>query len=412
MEVVNMLNCKLKLYLKKDMVLPSIGQVDLSEKDYNYLKAFQGDSYELYLKDDEKGFEYLCQLSSKAIDNKDEYKLYILIDKASDVSNLLLSFLKKEKELYPVTKSHSSNPWHKTKGVYLENQENNSRIMVSIGGALFTRYFYSNDLPKPYFHPLIGPAGKSLLQDAPDDHLHHHSLWWGHDGVNGHQFYHEFKGEGKQVHKHFISIISGPVFGLIRASIDWVSPQGEKILEEVRAMRIFNLPEDMRYIDISSTLHARETDLTFSDTKEGGFPFLRVNEQINAYITGTISSSNNEIGEKEIFAKNADWVDYSGTIVLSADIKDGIRQQNTLELGIALFEDPSSDDYPSKWFIRDYGPFTPANFHFQGGHVIKKHDSFTFKQRIYLHKYDAIKGKVKEAYDDFINPIKGFIHLE
>ncbi|WP_407946466.1 hypothetical protein [Paenibacillus alkaliterrae] len=54
-------------------------------------------------------------------------------------------------------------------------------------------------------------------------------MWWVHDDVNGHKAYHEFRREGRQTHRRFLALISGPVFGQITALIDWVDYSGKLV---------------------------------------------------------------------------------------------------------------------------------------------------------------------------------------
>lgn len=403
---------KIQLKLFKDSLQPSIAILKLTKEEYDDLMSWKQDDYDLYLID-EDNHELICQLcsigSEAALDDvSNEYNLFILVDRLAfneDEKVFNFSIAKRDKLPSELDESNIYNPWAKTRGVFFDNQEGTNKVIVVINGGIFTRYLYSKDLMKPYFYPLIGPYGKTLVQDAPDDHLHHHALWWGHDGVNGHQLYHEFRGEGRQKHNKFLALFGGPVLGQITAVIDWVTPKDELLIKETRTMRIYNLPHDYRYVDIVSRLHAIDKDIEFSDTKEGGFPFIRVNEQINGNHTGIITSSNGQTGEQEIYGQEADWVDYSGGILNGRKIIHGEMVKNFLELGIAVFLHPESDDYPAKWFVRNYGPFTSSNFHFTNGYLLKAGDTFTFKQRIFLHKGNAEDACVSKRYEEYKNPL-------
>ncbi|CAM4237927.1 PmoA family protein [Paenibacillus alkaliterrae] len=129
------------------------------------------------MKEETSGLEIACQLnhqtmSATPVGTLTEHVLYLLLKEwPSDSPHSLLtcSLIKKEKQV-SVPEDRKYNPWRNTYGVFLDHQEENARVIVSIEGALATRYMYSPHVPKPYYYPLIGPKGQTLIQDAPDDH--------------------------------------------------------------------------------------------------------------------------------------------------------------------------------------------------------------------------------------------------
>ncbi|MBP1966648.1 PmoA family protein [Paenibacillus aceris] len=383
---------------------PTVLKVDLDDETFTRIETWAGDA-DILAVNEANNIEFACQLNRHDIsatpwEVKQERALYVLLKEAHLPTESVFSLIKKPKS-QAVPKDRQYNPWHELPGVYVDHQEENSRVVVSIEGKLFTRYLYSPQVGKPYYYPLIGPHGKTLIQDAPDDHLHHHGLWWGHDDVNGHKLYHEFRGEGRQVHKEFMVMSSGPVFGQITTLINWQDEHGNLLLQETRSIRIYNLPPESRYVDLSTELHAVNGDVKFGDTKEGGFPFLRVNEQINGHHTGVISAANGKVGESEIFGSVTEWVDYSGKLFRSMNRESGTPVKEYAEMGIAMFSHPENDTYASQWFVRDYGPFTPANFHFCGGKVLSSGDVLAMKHRLFIHQGDAAEGKVAQRYKEY-----------
>ena len=397
-----------------DAQLPTIVRVELDERTYRKLETWAADA-DLYAIEENGGVEIACQLNQVANTATphgmdEEYALYMLWKESTLPQDSVVTLRRKPRsQAAPIDRRY--NPWGELPGVYLDHQAENARVVVSIEGKLFTRYLYSSDVGKPYYYPLIGPNGKTLIQDAPDDHLHHHGLWWGHDDVNGHKLYHEFRGEGRQLHRKFLAMLGGPVFGQLTTLIDWVDERGGLLLQETRTVRIYNLPPESRYIDLTTQLYATAGDVRFGDTKEGGFPFVRVNEQINGHHTGVITAANGKVGEAEIFGTVTEWVDYSGKLLQSIHWEDGAKTQKYVEAGIALFSHPTNETYASQWFVRDYGPFTPANFHFSGGKVLPQGDSITMKHRLFIHQGDAVGGQVAERYREYAEPLQVKVQL-
>ena len=398
-----------QLTLTELKLQPTVVEIPLTIGQYQELKQMSGEQLSIIARGEQSAATLSCQLSSVGMsgtpDELDaQYSLFVLVhDIAFDEGTTPVSFRLEESSaaILEAAANNPYNPWEKTAGVHLDHQPENARVVISIEGKLFSRYLYSPDLMKPYYYPLIGANGKTLIQDAPDDHLHHHGLWWGHDQVNGQQAYHEFAKEGRQTHRRFLHIEGGPVFAQMTSSIDWLSNSGKRLLQEVRTMRIYNLPQTERYVDVHSQLFTSDGEVVFGDTKEGGFPFIRVNEQINGHHTGIITASTGLQGEEHIFGTEADWVDYSGKIFGRMSWEGGTPQKEFIEAGIAMMVHPDYRDYSSRWFVRDYGPFTSANFHFSNGCTLPAGESIHFRQRIYLHSGSAETGRVQARYDEY-----------
>ncbi|SFK97067.1 Methane oxygenase PmoA [Paenibacillus sp. 1_12] len=401
---------KVRLMPNANRLLPSVTRLELDASTYQQLKEWSGEM-DILLQEEASGLEFPCQLNSQSMSatperTGTEHALYVLIKEWSAdrlTSELRLVFTKKARQI-SVAEDRIYNPWRNTNGVFVDHQEENARVVVSIEGKLATRYMYSPFVPKPYYYPLIGPKGHTLIQDAPDDHLHHHGLWWGHDDVNGHKAYHEFRREGRQTHRKFLALFGGPVFGQITSIVDWLDEDGGLLLQETRSVRIYNLPRESRYLDIHTSLHAVNGEVVFGSTKEGGFPFIRVNEQINGFHTGLLTAASGNTKEKGIFGTVTEWVDYSGKLV-NVDWDNGIPSKSLIDAGITMFVHPDNEAYASQWFVRDSGAFTSANFHFSGGKTLQGGDSLSIQQRIYVHEGDVLSGQVKERYQEFIEPL-------
>ncbi|MBQ7915514.1 MAG: PmoA family protein [Firmicutes bacterium] len=372
---------------------PTVVKLPISESEYDALLAWQGEN-DLWAQELGTGKKYRAQLFGYSMDAtpagaKKDTNLFVLMD---EIYNGELILCTAQPEPQAQEKCPMYNPWMNTRGIHFDHQEKRRRVMISCDGTPYTRYYYSADMPKPYLYPLYGPKMKNLIQDGPGDHIHHHGIWWGHDEVNGHQVYHEFQGEGMQLHKEFLVLEGGPVVGQMTALIDWLSESDELLLQETRTIRFFNLPAEERYFDLCTQLHAVAGEVHFGTTKEGGFPFIRVNEQLCADQTGTLTASTGKVGEAQIYTTQADWVDYSGYI-----------GKDKVSAGITVMMDPKSDDYPNQWFVRDYGPFTPSNFHFCGGYTLGAGETYSFRHRIYTHAGSCKEAGVAQRYQEYVN---------
>ena len=151
------------------------------------------------------------------------------------------------------------------------------RVGVLIDGKAVTEYV-ADDGPKPYFYPLIGPTGLSMTRGYPmkliegekRDHPHHRSLWFTHGSVNKVDFWSELPGHGRIVETARTTVVGGPVVGVLRATDDWLAPDGKKVCEDERVVRIYPANK-ARVLDFEITLKASDGPVTFGDTKEGTF---------------------------------------------------------------------------------------------------------------------------------------------
>jgi hypothetical protein len=67
------------------------------------------------------------------------------------------------------------------------------QVSFQVDGREWLRYHYGEQAPKPYFYPLMGPAGAPVTRlthpHDPFTHNHHLSLWIGHEKVGGTSFW-------------------------------------------------------------------------------------------------------------------------------------------------------------------------------------------------------------------------------
>ncbi|MFQ6131705.1 MAG: PmoA family protein [Armatimonadota bacterium] len=275
--------------------------------------------------------------------------------------------------------------------------EEEDAVEVKIGQDLFTRYL-TNAGPKPYCWPVIGPTGEPVTKlPKPGDHPHHRSFWFTHDEVNGVGFWHEGENAGKTVHREFEALVSGPVYGLIRARNDWVAADGTKVCEDVRELRIYKV-QSGRLLDFAITIAATEGPVEFGDTKEGTFG-LRVAESMEQREGGHIRNSQGQ-EDGDCWGKQATWVDYYGPV-----------EGETV--GIAIMDSPRNFRHPTYWHVRTYGLFAANPFGLRyfigdktgkGKYTIPQGESLTLRYRVYIHEGDTEAAKVAEAYAAYAHP--------
>jgi Family of unknown function (DUF6807) len=296
------------------------------------------------------------------------------------------------------------------------------RVEVSVGAKPFTTYYFGPESPKPFLHPLrsaqgtIVTRGYPMVKDIPGeshDHPHHRAMFFAHGNINGIDFWGEStetrkqqtaggryyaSGEdlpnGRTVLRKFDRMTSGPDSGTLRADFDLVRPDGKAIASETQGFT-FRGDSSTRTIDCTFIITANHGPVKMGDTKEGTFA-IRVAQDLTGSKVRMLNS-NGKVGEKEIWGKRADWVDYFGTV-------------GGEKLGIAIFDDPQNLRHPTTWHARDYGlfavnPFGEHDFYNDpkrdGSYTIKPGESLTLRYRVLIHHGEASAAQLAEAYREY-----------
>ncbi|MFO0948853.1 MAG: PmoA family protein [Planctomycetota bacterium] len=294
----------------------------------------------------------------------------------------------------------------------VELKKTDAGLDILIDGELFTTYTIGNF--KPYCWPMIGPTGKPITRAYPmkfgvkgesPDHHHHRSFWFTHGSVNGTDFWSETPAAGKTVHREFNKTTSGPVFGELVTTVDWIDRKGKKVCDDVRRMRVYRFPQG-RLFDYDIVVKAADEPVVFGDTKEGMFGFrvagsMNVQQMVKGREKGHLINSAGD-KDKEAWGKRAAWCDYYGLL-----------EGETV--GIAMFDKPTNFRHPTYWHARDYGLFCANPFGIgdftgdkknDGTHTLPANEKLRFEYRIYMHKGDADAAKVAEFYTPYANPPK------
>jgi hypothetical protein len=293
-------------------------------------------------------------------------------------------------------------------------QRHENRIDVSIGGKPFTTYYFDAKVAKPYLMPLRSAQGAIVTrgypvgnevppgsQHDPGFEPHQRPLYFAHGNIDGLDFWGEqafdrfFHDHGKQDYGHMemekIDDVRGGDAGVIRAEFALEDPNGRVIGEETQAFVIRG--DDLtRIIDCEFTVHATHGPLTFGDSKEGTFG-IRVTKQLNSPPAHMVNSLGAE-GEKAIWGKRADWVNYDSKV-------DGE------DLGIAILDHPKSFRHPTTWHARGYGLFAANPFGLRdftrdpnqdGSWTIPERKWLTFRYCVIIHHGDYRQADIAAAY--------------
>jgi hypothetical protein len=287
-------------------------------------------------------------------------------------------------------------------------QPSPDRISVEIDGKPYSEFFMGPDTTKPYLYPLRAASGKSVTRHFPmeefpgetHDHPHHRGLFFAHGDVNGLDFWGNDprvpspKG-GTIVLAKVGNLKSGRKSGSIEATFDHRDRGGKTLLTEHRIMTFYSGPAE-RVIDFDSTLTAKEK-VVFGDTKEGTFGIRLATEMQEDKHTGHIVDAEGARGEKNVWGKKSNWVDYYGEV-------EGEK------LGVAILDNPKNPGSPVRWHVRAYGLFAANPFGLsdfvgdksqKGGMTLEPGQSLRFRYRVIIHSGDAQSAGIAAAYQKY-----------
>jgi hypothetical protein len=282
-------------------------------------------------------------------------------------------------------------------------------VEVRIGGRPFTTYYFDPSSPKPYFHPIRSAAGTVVTRGFPvtqdiagedRDEPHQRPMYFAHGDLNGFDFWgeaayprwsnHPVSRFGRTVFASLDEANGGVAAGTLQATFDLVAPTG--ILgREIQRYR-FSGDDHARIIDCQFSIVATERPILLGDTKEGTFA-IRVVKALDSP-PGHMVNADGAIGEKGIWGKRSQWVDFYGRV-------------EGEEVGVAILDHPQNLRTPTYWHARAYGllaanPFGLSYFMHDrrqnGAYTIPAGGSLVFLYRVVIHHGDPLQAGIRETY--------------
>jgi hypothetical protein len=263
------------------------------------------------------------------------------------------------------------------------------KIVVTVGGKLFTCYKFAESQKYPYFWPVNGPvSGDSITTESSEPYPHHHSLFFGCDRVNGGNFWQEENKYGQIVSQGPKIIEAKGSRIVFTDSCFWQQPEKEPIILDLRRVLISAPSEKLRFIDFEISLQPL-TDILIQKTNHSLFS-ARVVPELSVKSGGKLVNAEGKTKEKGTFGIASPWCDYSGT-------------RNSVTEGIAILQHPGNRWFPSKWFTRDYGFFSPTPmFWLEDGRLeLAKGEVLTLRYRVVVHSGDAKTAEIKEIFKQY-----------
>ncbi len=238
-------------------------------------------------------------------------------------------------------------------------------------GRELTRYHFGPQLRRPFWYPIVGPAGRSLTRmNMPSDparsvtpsrqprdpnrpgdprgHSHQNSVWISHKNVDGIDFWRDSGPiAGQIVHqtcREGLQYQDGPLAASLLTLNHWNDPQGKTLMIERRRTTVASDDGDSWWMTIDLQFEAPQGDRVILGKTPFGPIGVRMAKTIGVTDGGgRILNSAGQCNEAEAFRKPARWVDYSGPIT---------SEQTA---GITLMDHPANPNHPTPFHVRDNG---------------------------------------------------------
>jgi len=313
--------------------------------------------------------------------------------------NQKIAFLWKPKKIGESTRLHLKPTAEIPKEVFRFDDDKEKFLHLFENEKPVFRYIYGMFLKEgiagryrrsSYIHPVYGLDSEVLSDDFPKVHLHHRGIFWAWPNaiIDG-ESYNSWAVLGLSVHlEKWLSQKIGPVFARLGMENGWYV-DNKKIADETVWITVFRAGKIGRVLDFDLTLEAVDKPITLLGLKEKGCGGFSVRF---APFKKPVITTSDGVQEKDNNMLKFPW----------ADISAMFGKQNKYS-GISVFQNKQNIYFPEDYGLRHYGLLNP---HFPGlkPFTLNPGKPVSVKYRVWLHRGDAVEGKVISAYTMYGNP--------
>jgi len=264
------------------------------------------------------------------------------------------------------------------------------RIDVSINNRFFTSYLFSPDEKYPFFFPVNGPAtGGSVTSMRNSDYPHHSSLFFGCDRVNGGNYWQEGLERGRIISTGAVVAEQGGERVVILDECIWKRPDAPAPVKDSRKITITAPTKELYQLDFDITMEML-MDVTIEKTNHSLFSG-RMDPDLSVKNGGVMINAEGALNEKGTFGAASPWIDFYG-------------KRGAVTEGMAIFQHPSNPWYPSPWFTRDYGFFSPTPMYWPADDKatrLKKGETLTLRYRVLVHAGDHQTANIAGLFEKY-----------
>lgn len=259
------------------------------------------------------------------------------------------------------------------------------QVSFEVDGVEWVRYHYGDRTPKPYFYPVVGPAGHPVTRlthpHDPFTHAHHLSLWIGHQNVGGLNFWEHMRSPARIVPDRIARIADGDAASLV-IHAKWVDGDRKPVLLDERKWTLaprfetigthghgeFVLDLELKLTPVAPALVLGKTHF--------GLVSVRVAKMMGTIDGGgTIRNSEGQVNEAQLMPhKRARWCDYSGRAAPTGEVA-----------GITLMDHPANPNHPTYFHVRGDG-WMGSSFTEEADVEVRKDKPLVLRYRFWIHR--------------------------
>ena len=252
-----------------------------------------------------------------------------------------------------------------------------------------------------YLHPLITPSGKTVTDDYPANHLHHHGVWmaWTKAVYDGREtdFWNMGQGKGRVDFSALDKFWSGPVHaGLVAKNryTDLTSGSPVVVLNEQWTVRIYavaNGEKPYHLIDLETEQNlAGNLPLGLPQYHYGGLG-VRGPTNWDGATNASFLNSEGLTDRLKLNAQPARWMRMTGTVDGSA-------------AGVAVLSHPDNFRSPQPVRVHPKEPFISFAPQTNGDMEIKPGETYRTRYRFVISDGDADAALLDELWQAFAEP--------
>lgn len=263
------------------------------------------------------------------------------------------------------------------------------RIEIRINGNLFTNYVLSEFEKYPFFYPVNGPSNASVTSMRNANYPHHSSLFFGCDKVNGGNYWQEGLERGQIISLRADIIESGKEKVVIENECIWRRPGADAPIKDKRTITVSAPSKGKFQIDFDVTMEML-LDVVIEKTNHSLFSG-RMDPDLAVINGGVMINAEGDMGEKNTFGKSSFWMDCSGQRLGKTE-------------GMAIMQHPSNAWYPSPWFTRDYGFFSPTPMYWPENDkntLLKKGEEIKLRYRVLVHSGNHLEADIAQEFEKY-----------
>ncbi len=245
-----------------------------------------------------------------------------------------------------------------------------------------------------YIHPIWGHDGEVITGDFPQDHYHHHGLFWAWPHVRiGEKEYNLWTyADVQQRFVRWICRRAGPVAAVLAVENGWFVGQRQVMIERVW-MRAFMASGGRRALDVTLTWIPMDRAVTLwgAEGKSYGGLAMRFGPRDDKQTVITVPGGR---AREDLLHTPLPWAEYTSQFAAA----DGAS-------GATVMIDPAHPDFPPTWLTRHYGALCVG---YPGVHpkTFSAGESFTLNYRVSVHDGPARLAELEQDYEGYISTLE------